>query len=112
MKRLASSLLIAALATGCAAAPKALGSSNGQVPLRPATATYPSWEHYCALIDGTGGRDDASAKLLRDAGRQGWELILITEGPMFCFKRPLVEEVPGAAAIAEPPTVSGSRQNP
>lgn len=103
---------------GCAATTKSLGSSGGEIPPRPASATYPGWEHYCASIDGGRGYREAAAQLMRDAGKQGWELVSLHEisGDLnFCFKRPLIDEAPGVApatvpapaAVPAPAPVSG-----
>lgn len=105
MKLFSISLLIAVLAAGCAATPQGFGSSSGGVPPRPAAASYPGWEHYCAWIDGNAGYDAAVTKLLSDAGKEGWELVTmvnIGDTPRFCFKRPLVDgTTPPAAPAAD-----------
>jgi hypothetical protein len=88
-------LLCSSLVLGCRPAqPMALGSGKSIIPPRPADATYPSWEHHCAAVDGSSGQADATAKLLADAGKEGWELVLVQDMAYqryFCFKRPLFD---------------------
>jgi hypothetical protein len=116
MKHVFASVLFTLLVSGCAAKASALGPGGGAIPPRPAYATYPGWEHYCAAVDGGLGYNDVAARLLQDAGRQGWELVAIhdiSSRNTFCFKRPLVAESavapatdapsPSAAPVAEPP---------
>ena len=100
-------ILAAILSAGCPATTQSIGGDDTGVPPRPANATYPGWEHYCARIDGTAGSEDAVAKLLRKAGKQGWELVTIDlSRAIFCFKRPLVGDTakksPKTSAPPEP----------
>lgn len=88
-------------AVGCAASVKTVGTKGNRIPPYPAGSSLPRWEQFCAGIDGSVGATDAVAKLLNDAGKNGWELILVTEGGAFCFKRQLASS--SEAAVAATP---------
>jgi hypothetical protein len=94
-------LLCTSLALGCSTAkPIALGSGQSSIPPRPAGATYSGWEHYCVAVSGE-GEGDLLSRLLTEAGKEGWELVLaqsLSNLSYFCFKRPLIE--PAGAPVA------------
>lgn len=101
VKHFVLSGLFALVASACTAKRISLGPT-GTIPPRPAGATYPGWEYYCAGVDGSIGYRDAIVQLLSDAGKQGWELLFAQEivGMQYCFKRPLADGAGAATAAA------------
>lgn len=70
---------------GCAG--KTYGvSSDGTFPPKPAGASYPSWEHICAVFDSSN-----ATELLQKSGEAGWEMVgmgMQGNDSLICFKRP------------------------
>ena len=73
------SMILMGILLGCAGSAAVNSPSTAQAEARP-----PAWEHMCMgpSMSVSGVNDD-----VQKAGREGWELVAISQGTV-CFKRP------------------------